>query len=161
MSDLSVCCPECFADDWLRSKIQREAQRVGDCAHCGSVGVPLLDTIALRSAFENLMTCYAPVAYGENMYPDESPIDVGEFPAVLVQEDFEVFSDRLDDDRQQARLLGEILWRPGDRGCSRSFDESGLYTRRETLFDISLTDEWHRFCGRVKADPRTNGEFAK
>jgi RES domain len=119
----------------------------------------LLDTIALRPAFENVMTCYSMVIYGETMFPDEDPTDVGEYPAVLIQEDFELFSERLDDDDKQARLLEEILWRAPEKSGGPGFDGSGLYTRRETLFDLSLPNEWAGFCRQVKTDPTADWEF--
>jgi len=105
------------------------------------------------------MTCYSEVMYGENMYPEEDPIDVGEYPAFLMQEDFGLFSERLDDDEKQAELLEQILWRYPDKGGDPSFDSKGLYTRRETLFDISLSTEWKSFCRHVKTDPTADWEF--
>ena len=82
------------------------------------------------------MSCYSEVMYGENMFPHEGPIDAGEHPGVLIQEDFGIFSERLDDTDKQACLLEEILWYPDRDGVGPAFDGHGLYTRRETLFDI-------------------------
>ena len=93
------------------------------------------------------------------MSPDEDPTEVGEYPAVLMQDDFGIFSDLLDDSDKQAELLDEILWRPQHKGSGPGFDPSGLYTHRETLFDISLGDEWDSFCRQIKKDPTAQWEY--
>jgi hypothetical protein len=106
------------------------------------------------------MTCYSEVAYGQNMHPQEDPTDIGEFPAVLIQEDFELFSERLDDEEKQGALLDEILWSySSSKGDWPRFDSRSLYTRRETLFDVSLSSEWKSFCRQVKTDPNADWEF--
>ena len=81
------------------------------------------------------------------------------YPAFLMQEDFGLFLERFEDDEKQAELLEQIFWRNPDRGGSPSFDSKGLYTRRETLFDISLSSEWKSFCRHVKTDQTADWEF--
>jgi hypothetical protein len=106
----------------------------------------LLDTIALRAAFENVMTCYSIVMYGENMFPEEDPVDVGEYPAVLIQEDFELFSERLDDDKKQAGLLEEILWRAPEKAAGLPLMEAAsIHVVKRCLISLSPTS------GRVSA----------
>lgn len=83
---------------------------------------------------------------------------VGEYAAVLMQEDFGIFSDRLDDYRKQGELLEDILDDPDS--AASNFSGTDLYTRRDDLpWDTSLATAWRWFCSVIKNDPDAEWEY--
>lgn len=114
---MRYCCPNCFADSWLQEEIRAKSTITGRCSFCKSDGIALLAPFKLEDAFQNAMQFYSPVIYGETLRLDEDILEVGQWPSVLLQEDFEIFADCLNVD-DSAALVGEtfltthISWLP-------------------------------------------------
>ena len=125
----------------------------------------LLAVSALTEPFENLMTMYSPVSWDNTNLHFDDPVDVGEMLDELIQEDWEIFSDRLLSRNRSMDLIESILdaryteseWKPKQMYESR-FDSTELYTSRQDPSDYKLIDVWNEhkkevFIKRGSAKP--------
>src|SRR5688500_17716257 len=91
----SLCCEDCFDDIWLYKLIKRYSQKIGKCDFCEADNVALLEVSALTEPFLNLMTMYSPVGWDNTNLHLDDPVDAGEILDELIEQDWEIFSDRL------------------------------------------------------------------
>src|SRR5207302_10708564 len=94
-------CPECFAHPWMHEYVAEHSTRRGSCQSCGRRNQPLVSVAQLYDAFENLLSCYQPA--------EGPPMEYGTAIIDLVQEDWEVFSERLVEADGAGRLLEAIM----------------------------------------------------
>ena len=94
-------CPNCFAYPWLRRYVKEESTRRGKCPSCGSRNQPLVPVYKLYDPFRNLMSSYEPA--------EGPPLESGDPIVLLIQDDHEVFSERLDELNGEGGLLEAII----------------------------------------------------
>lgn len=162
-----LCCPECFKHEWVREFILQESRRTGTCEFCESEDVPLLEVSALTKPFQNMTSMYYPVN-DDNTMTHVPYINAGETLDFFVQDEWEVFSDRLCDLEMGAYLLGEILdarhteaeWRkqPID-SRERRFDPYELYTSRRDPAGYTWWDVWFEHKDKVITSGGSEGPF--
>ncbi len=87
------CCPNCFSDSFIISRINTLSYVNGDCNYCLTKNTPVVSPTKLTDYFEPLLDIY-----------DKS--DAGIRFDQLIQEDWNTFN--LDDDNRR-RLLDDIL----------------------------------------------------
>ena len=140
------CCANCFAHEWLKTRVNERSTITGDCDFCESEDVPLLETSELATEFHNLLS----------MYVESETFEEGESLLWLIQWNWSVFDDGLDED-QQARLLEDIVnsdW-DDDDGEPR-LDATALYMQKSSQwFHDTHSDTWDQFCSEVRDNPET------
>ena len=152
-SDPDSACPECFAQPWLREYIVTHSTRRGTCPSCRRRNQPLVPVSRLYDAFENLVSSYQPA--------EGPPMEHGTAILGLVQEDWEVFSERLLEADGAGRLLEAIMHSGWDDDSGDpllgAYDPYVACHRRWT--HDTLTDIWDQFAEEVKADPSRALQF--
>ena len=98
------CCRKCFEDPFLQRYVREQGERGGRCDFCGTMNSNVIAPAELESFFERFLDLYGVVEIGVNRFPDEDPLDVGEFLADLIQETWGVFSERLVDKGSQSKF---------------------------------------------------------
>ena len=143
----STCCPECFADPWLRDYIKEISTEIGTCNYCRGQRQSLVPVDELTHLFENLLSYYE--------YDEGHPLDTGDLLIWMIQDDWEVFTDDMFNSKRAADLLDEIMESQWD-------DDSGLppvrandvYIRKVRKWSHDTLDEsWEEFSRQVKEDP--------
>jgi len=136
------------------------------CELCETDSVPVIEVSYLTSYFLNLTEMYSPVSSDNTIMALVDPVDAGEFLHNLIQEDWEVFSERLVDRDRQEDLLAAILnARYTDAEWMRQakeespFDSSELYTSRQNPADYRLVDEWNEHKQEVLVSSGGAREF--
>lgn len=150
-----LCCHNCFGDRGLRRDIiPTLSVGEGNCGYCATVGVPLVEPIALRDVFELLISVYEPDPDGQTL------VD-------WLKTDWDLFSHSAMDNAHAKELLSEIL---DDGDIVRTkFSPSAAYhsealARWETLRDELMwknryfldevldTDRLRELLGHLPAD---------
>jgi hypothetical protein len=137
----------------LRDYARERTKATGTCPVCHRRKRPLLDVADLYEPFENLMRFYES--------PEGAPMETGEPLIRLVQEDWDVFDERIIASGQADALLESIM----DSGWD---DDDGLppvgawehYVRAtDRWYHESLSELWARFSEDVKRDPSHELQF--
>jgi len=131
------CCVQCFNDAYLAKQITAAGQK-GNCDYCGSSDVWVMPAEELGDDFEKLLELYKVVEYGVDYYEDMDAFDVGDDLPTLIQDDWDIFSDRLVESGRHHDLLEDIL--PTE-------DIRELRIERSS----SLMDKWERVSDELKA----------
>lgn len=149
------CCHACFGDRGLRRDIiPTLSTGNGNCSYCSTVGIPLVEPIALRDVFELLISVYEPNPTGQTLVE-------------WLKADWQLFSHRAMDIAHAKELLSDIL----DDGdiVRKTFSPSAAYhsealARWETLRDELMwknryfldealdTDRLRELLGHLPAD---------
>jgi len=126
------CCSNCFNDEYIKEKINSQADHVGMCDYCHTVNVALLDPSKLINEFEFLMSIYK-----------ETTANYGKCIIDCIVEDWEIFKghERL----TSVQLLGNIV---GDLALAGKF-----YTP-ETMAQATRKDMWINFCNELISQHR-------
>lgn len=142
---MSFCCAECFSHPWLREFVVQESTSTDDCDFCGSENVPVIEVGDLSGAFGNMMSLYG-VA---------ESFEAGDLIVDLVQEDWDVFSQRLLDQGDPGSLLEEALNAHWDDDSGESpFSSRELYQRVTDIWHhTSMADEWEEYCRVARSNP--------
>ena len=156
MGEKLNCCTKCFQDDFLKKYIQ-QVGKLGDCDYCGSLNRYGVDAGELRDKFLVLLDSYEEVAVGENTLPDDDPENYGDFLAAKLQEDWEMFSDKLDYG-QMRNLLDNIYnsyLSPRELYSGDGVDVDSIWTNAEGNFAYRGPEEyWSSFAIYIKNDRR-------
>src|SRR5713101_4046383 len=140
-----TCCAACFEHPWLRSYVKKNSGKKGTCEACGRHGQQLVDVGTLYSSFENMLSFY------------ELADDMADDLVWQVQEDWEVFADRLVDSGRAWPLLEAIMdtgW--DDDSGEPPMREANFYRRRiSRSFHTTMAEAWEEFGARVREDPQT------
>jgi hypothetical protein len=150
---LDYACPECFAYPWLCNDIQDQSKSSGNCPHCLSQNQPLIPILDLYDAFANLLSAYRPV--------EDPLLDVGTAILDLIQDDWEVFSERLIDNGR-AGLLLEGIMRSGwdDDSGEPVLSASDPYVAHHSHWTHDTLEEiWEQFAEEVLSDPTRELKF--
>lgn len=150
------CCVRCFEDKFLRRWIRRNGN-IDACDFCGSKRVPCVDCPKLTELFAPVLKEYEPTEYGKHFHKEFGPeaIDISESLPFLLDEDWQVFSDRLSSDGK-CKLLDKVRnlsCRPKDRILEIASDDH--WTRKEnSFFHVDEDDLWYEFCRHIKYERR-------
>ncbi len=153
---MSKCCVRCFSDKFLKQLIRREGD-LDTCDFCESKRVFCIDCGTLTQLFEPVLKGYEPTEYGKHFHKEFGPeaIDISETLPTLLDEDWQVFSDRLTH-KEKCRLLDEIRnlsWNQKDRLLEVPSDE--FWTGKgNSFFHVDEDDLWHEFCQYIKHERR-------
>src|SRR5690348_5221711 len=143
------CCERCFNDEYLNARI-REGGRVGSCQFCRSRRVPIIDTSELQPLFVRFTEIYAPVQPGVNVAPDADVLRIGDQLVTLIQDQWELFSERLLASGREHDLLGAIM--TANHREEEILDAPAvldLWTDHDWL-GYTLLDRWYEICDRLK-----------
>jgi RES domain-containing protein len=139
------CCSNCFGHYWLKGYVNKHSKETGTCDFCESEDVPVLSTDALAGHFHNMLS----------MYVVAETYESGESLLSLIQWNWQVFDDDLNEDKQGA-LLEEIAnsnW--DDDDGEPMLDATELYMPKSSQwFHNSHSDAWEQFCSDVRRDPQ-------
>jgi RES domain-containing protein len=105
---------------------------------------------------------YSPLEAGVNviLFKESNPSNFGTPLLDLVQEDWDVFGDRLIQTDRAYDLLEDIVNSDWDDDDGESpLDAHELYTRNESLFHDSLSEKWAEFREQVIKDPTLKPDF--
>lgn len=149
-TSLNFCCTECFADETLKSFV-REKGETGDCGFCGAEDVLSIDPYELNELFQPLVGLCEIVEIGVNRTEDEDPWEVGSPLADCIDEDWEVFSDRVSDSKH--KLLDDIV--NAHHRQEDEIDVNDLWTERSNAFLArSLSELWRGFARSLRYERR-------
>lgn len=95
------CCTQCFNDKELKGFIIDNSIQTGLCDFCGTGGADLLEPRELDSLFSKLLDIYEPLPE-----PDEGADNLNLL--YIIQRDWHVFNDQLDDDKRE-NLFKQII----------------------------------------------------
>ncbi len=146
-------CPRCFEYGWLKDYVKEKATKKGTCPSCRSRQQPLVPVATLYDPFHNLVSSYK-LAEGP-------PLEYGTPILDLIQDDWEVFSERLLEGDGAGPLLESILhsgW-DDDDGEPPLGAADPYVARHRTWSHDTLGDIWHEFAERAKEDPTQELEF--
>lgn len=136
-----MACPECFAHPWLRDYVAGEAKRKGTCPSCGKRGQPLVPVFALYGPFKNLLSCYERAdGFGTPIFD-------------LIQDDWDVFSDRLIKRGGAKGLVRAIMNSGWDDDDGEPFFSPTEHYVRHDWNAMTLVDLWREFALQVVDDP--------
>ena len=125
----SVVCENCFKDKRLREVIRDKNTR-GNCSWCGSQEVYIIPIIEISDLFHDVASIY------------EQTDDISdEYIDFLLQEDWEIFSERIEEDPSDLmhRLTIEILEAGVDRHHDVDEPDYDSFFKRKSLW---LEEEW-------------------
>jgi hypothetical protein len=148
------CCVRCFQDLYLIRFIEK-AGRKGICGFCGAESVEAVDASALSRIFQPLLDLYEPAARetGVSLADSRNGKSLAEY--ISLEDAWEIFSDALDIDGQNA-LLDEIrstIPAPGRAGHKKS--SSDLWARKKDCLPSAHDEKiWKAFADRL-----SGGEF--
>jgi len=142
-----TCCPDCFANSWLRDYVKEKSRETGTCGTCRRRRRPLLPVCDLVGPFANLLSYYTPL---EDPY-----LESGGTLIELIQWDWEVFRDDLVESGRAGALLESIMHTDWDDD-SGEFPLSAIDSyipRSRRWYHDTLADIWDRFCEQVIENP--------
>ena len=120
------CCPNCFADSFLKNHISAISEKKGQCSFCGHKTVALLDPADLADRFEPLFDLYEKDRQG-------SPL------IEIIQEDWNVLAAFRKS--AQKRLLSQL-----------ARDNDLLTSKHKPVFlhDKTNIEQWEKFRLELK-----------
>jgi hypothetical protein len=120
------CCPSCFTDSFLNSRISAMSNKKGTCSFCKSKNVTLIPPKALTDYFNPLLEMYTKDSNGQ-------PINK------LIQNDWAIFSSP--NPTQQKKLLNAISQNPN----LSKINFVAKYSQ-----DKANIEKWHSFTDELK-----------
>jgi RES domain-containing protein len=152
------CCERCFHDDYLQRYIH-EHGCIGSCQFCRARRVHVMRAGDLNDLFTRFTELYPRLEPGVNAPPDVDVLERGERLATIIQEQWEIFSDRLTERDAHHDLLNKIYTENCiEEDILDAPDMHELYTERNWLHD-SLLDQWHELAEELK-HPEEHRPFA-
>lgn len=149
----SYACPACFKHQWLKEYVQEKSTKEGNCPCCGSRRKPLIPIGVLYEPFRNLISAYK-LAEGP-------PLEHGTPILDLIQDDWEIFSERLVEQDGAGSLIENVMlcgW-DDDDGEPPLHASDPYVARHRTWSHDTLADIWENFAEQVKEDPTRDLEF--
>lgn len=120
------CCPNCFSDSFLNSRILALSNKKGPCSFCNAKNVTLIPPEALRDYFDPLLGIYKKGANGQ-------PLNI------LLQDDWAIFA--LPKKHLQQKLLAAIT--------QNSTIQKDKFTPIYAKSDENIK-KWHSFTEELK-----------
>jgi hypothetical protein len=145
-----MCCINCFDDEILKERIEQEGV-IEDCDYCKAKHVACVDASELQSVFEKFLDIYVKTIRGVHFPVDECIMDYGQSLHKLIQEDWHVFSDEIEDNNQYPELMKDIFAGYCDNPESELDVESEFFSRYDECMDQYTVQElWFEFCESIK-----------
>ena len=110
----------------------------------------------LSGPIARVISLYNRLEPGQNVLADADFLSLGDTLDRLLQDDWNVFSDKLVDSGNAGLLLASIAnfhW--DDESGEPPVDAYELYTREKSLWHSSLAEKWSDFCSDVRTDALT------
>lgn len=144
------CCEKCFDDEHLKRYI-RQHGRLGSCKYCGSRRVHVIEAGELEDLFSRFTSIYSPLQPGINAPPDVDIFRIGDRLGTIIQDNWEIFSEKLmDHEEAHHDLLEEILTATlHNEELLDAPDINDLWTERNWLHN-SLLDRWEELSEQLK-----------
>jgi len=144
-----LVCPACFGDsDTLRTRFDERGVD-GECPTCNNTNVKVLDAEGLSDLFEGLKDHYEPVIGDRYRLHKDGVTGLGPWMgadslAEILRDQWEVFSDAIDDDTAEEILAGIWPGYVGEYMCRGSRGWREVQSEWESL-KHSLMHEWRFF----------------
>ena len=139
-----VCCPNCYADQWLQDQVRSKSNQNGTCDYCDATNVPVLRIGELHEYFANWFSMYEIDNSGLSA-STESLLDKAQLT-------WGIFADGLAEPAQ-ASLLEDILncyW--DDDNGEFPVDAADFYTFAGGPWHLAEAERWRDFCHDVRED---------
>lgn len=152
---VKLCCHACFGDRGLRRDIiPTLSVCVGDCGYCASVGVPLVEPIALRDVFELLISVYEPDPAGKTLVDWlKTDWDLFSHPAMDTAHAKELLSEILDDGAiVRLKFSPSAAYRSEALARWETLRDELMWTNRYFLNEGLDTDRLRELLGHLPAD---------
>lgn len=151
---MGMCCINCFDDEVLKERIKQEGV-IGNCDYCKAKHVACVDASELQSAFKKFLDVYDKTIRGVYRPEDEDVMDYGQPLHQLIQEDWHVFSDEIEDNNHYAELVKDIFAGYCDNPESELDVEDGFFSRYdESMYQYTVEELWFEFCKSIKTENR-------
>lgn len=150
-----LCCHNCFGDRGLRRDIiPTLSVGEGDCGYCATVGVPLVEPIALRDVFELLISVYEPDPEGQNLVNWlKTDWDLFSHPAMDTAHAKELLSEILDDgDIVRAKFSPSVAYHSEALARWETLRDELMWKNRYFLDEVLDTDRLRELLGHLPAD---------
>lgn len=143
------CCEACFDDQYLKDHI-RQHGRLGTCQYCRSRRKFVIKAGDLQPLFTRFTEIYAPVNAGINVPNDVDVLDYGQSLADLIQEQWDLFSEKLMRRDEQSDLLNDIFTSGlHNEEILDAPDVNDLWTDHDWLH-TSLLERWYELSDGLK-----------
>jgi hypothetical protein len=146
-----LCCVRCFQDLYLIRFIEKTGRK-GICGFCGAESVEVVDTSALSRIFQPLLDLYEPAARGTGASWEDPRNGKSLAEYISLEDAWEIFSDGLDIDTQNA-LLDEIrltIPAPG-KACHKKSSSDWWVRKKNCLPSAHDEKMWKAFADRLSS----------
>jgi hypothetical protein len=141
------CCEACFDDNLLKDFIRRQGER-GSCQYCRARSKYVIDASELEPLFIRFTSLYSPANPGINLPPDA--FGVGEPLATLIQDQWQIFSERLTALERHHDLLNEIFTaNRRNEEILEAPEVRDLWTDRDWMHS-TLLNRWEELAHELK-----------
>lgn len=150
-----LCCHTCFGDRGLRRDIiPTLSVGEGNCGYCTTVGVPLVEPIALRDVFELLISVYEPDPGGQTLVDWlKSDWNLFSHPAMDIAHAKELLSEILDDgDIVRAKFSPSAAYHSQALARWETLRDELMWKNRYFLDEVLDTDRLRELLGHLPAD---------
>ena len=152
------CCEACFDDAFLKEYI-RQHGRLGTCQYCRARRKFVIEASELQPLFTRFIRLYQPADAGVNIPIDADVLRMGEPLATLIQDQWEIFSEKLLLREEEHDLLEEILTAGlREEEVLDAPAVRDLWTDDDYMHN-SLLDQWHELADELK-NPEHHGPVA-
>lgn len=143
------CCINCFNAKEPQSIIE-DLNQIGNCDFCQSKGVATIEPIDLRELFEPVLKYYEPIEYGKHyLNHDDDPMDHGDQLGMLLQQDWNIFSELIESS-DQCNLLIDVI-------SGSTIDAHDLWCTVHDRWYIEPDQDrstWYRLTSHLKNERR-------
>jgi len=151
---MGMCCINCFDDEVLKERIEQEGV-IENCDYCKAKHIACMDASELQSTFERFLDMYIKIIRGVHFSVNEDIMDYGQSLHKLIQEDWHVFSDEIEDNNQYAELMKDIFAGYCDYPESELDIKNQFFSRYDECMGQSTVQElWFEFCDSIKTKNR-------
>ena len=150
-----LCCHTCFGDRGLRRDIiPTLSVAEGNCGFCATVGVQLIEPIALRDVFELLISVYEPDPDGQTLVNWlKTDWDLFSHPAMDNAHAKELLSEILDDgDIVRAKFSPSAAYHSLALARWETLRDELMWKNRYFLDEVLDTDRLRELLGHLPAD---------
>ena len=149
--DSRKACINCFNDPILKEIIETDGS-IGDCSWCGSTEIKTIWIADLSEQFRMVAGCYDEIT-GPEAYLN------GESIAYWLQNDWGIFSDRIDDEVFLQEMTSAILIADTEPKEQCDFpDYSGFFIRQMPDLEFEWYDKLYRILSNGKNIPAATSE---
>lgn len=139
---MGMCCSNCFDDEILEREIEENGV-VGDCEYCQSKSVLCVDASALQEKFAKFLNIYVEARSGIHFHD--------QLLHELIQEDWHIFSDEIEDNGEYAQLTKDIFSDYCLNPEIRLDVENEYFSRFDTAINrYTVQEQWVEFCDSIK-----------